>query len=218
MNVPIKDIKENLNHSNLDKTQSLLSNRVENIDEEINKLVYYKQNVQLLLNELSDFADNSSVELRTRPKLFSIIIDSIIDDFESSLLVSTDNILKELQPFNLWFSFSQNISIISKSNLIKGNYHSYLSNGIISHKPLNLKTKNFKSKTYEKELCLFKAVVVTDESYRSIDKHYESMKSWAFSNGFLIDGDGMEVNIYNQKEQSYIQIWIPVKKTDNSSI
>lgn len=212
LNVSIKEIKVLFRQNTLDKVQTLLSDQVLTIDEEIQKLLYYKKNVQLLLNEMNDFKKNPSVELKIRPKLYSIIVNSVIDNFENSLLKTTNTILKELQPYNLWFTFSQNISVISQQNLEFGNYHIYSNNGIISHQPLEFNTQNIQYKTYPKVLCLFKAVIVTDESFSSIDYHYRSIKSWANKHGFIINGDSMEVNIYNQKNKSYIQIWIPVKE------
>lgn len=212
LNVSIKEIKVLFRQNTLDKVQTLLSEQVLTIDEEIQKLLYYKKNVQLLLNEMNDFKKNASVELKIRPKLYSIIVDSVIDNFENSLLKTTNTILKELQPYNLWFTFSQNISVISQQNLEFGNYHIYSNNGIISQQPLELNTQNIQYKTYPEVLCMFKAVIVTDESFSSIDYHYRSIKSWASKHGFIINGDSMEVNIYNQKNKSYIQIWIPVKE------
>lgn len=212
LNVSIKDIKTLLTQNNLDTISHLLKHKSQSLDEEIQKLLYYKQNIHLLLQSMDDFEEESPVELRMRPKLYSILIESVIDNFDAHLLNKADTILKELQPYNLWFSFSQNISIISKNNILKGDYHSYLSNGIISYKPLKVENANDISKVYEKELCLFKTAVVTDESYSSIDKHYEIMKTWANKHGYIITGDSMEINIYNQKNKNYIQIWIPVKE------
>ncbi|MFO7729818.1 MAG: MerR family transcriptional regulator [Spirochaetia bacterium] len=218
LDVPIKEIQELLDQDKLDNIDQLLNDKDQLLDEEIQKLKYYRQNVKLLLEAMKDFENESFVQLRMRPKLYSLIIESLIDEFDVSLLNTTDTILKELERYNLWFSFSQNISIVSKENLMKCNYHTYLSNGIISSKPLEAKLKSIETKMYDEELCVFKTAVITDESYRSIDKHYEAMKSWVNRHGYVINGNSMEINIYNQKNRNYIQIWIPVKekKTDNS--
>lgn len=212
LNVPIKEIKKLLNQDKLGDIGQLLETKDQSLDEEIEKLLYYKQSIRFLQEAMKDFDGESSIQLRKRPKLYSVIIESVIDDFDVSLLNTTDTILKELERYNLWFSFSQNISIVSKEDLEEGNYHTYLSNGIISYTPLNAKLKSIQTKMYNEELCMFKTAIITDESYRSIDKHYEAMKAWSQTHGYLIKGNSMEINIYNQKNRNYIQIWIPVKK------
>lgn len=213
MDVPIKQIAVFLAEDNLDDFQKWLSNQQGEIKQQITYLERLSVKLESLKRKLTRFEDTDVIELVQMQPCWVLLTDSIMESEDLELGSNIQNMIHSLDGDKEWLSFCHTISIISKENLNAGMYHTYLNNGILSPFPVETDTGVFKR--LEPRYCAKKYVVIKQDGYKGpggMGQQYREMKAFINKRGLQIAGNSLEINLYNQYDNHYIEINIPVSE------
>lgn len=209
MDVPIERIQALLAEDSLDDMRELLSEKQKDIDRQLTYLKHLSQKLDFLKNQFQRFEDTDVIELVKSNPSWVFLTDSIMES-EDKKFGSKVQQARKVIAHQEWLAFCHIISIVSMDNLIEGNYHTYLNNGILSTFPMEDDAGVFQK--LEPSFCAKKCVIIRREGYTELDDHYEQMKAFIHKRGLKIAGNSLEINLYNQYNNHYIEIYIPVSE------
>ncbi|WP_438347505.1 MerR family transcriptional regulator [Paenibacillus sp. FA6] len=211
MDVPIERIQTLLTDDSLNDMRELLSSKQKDIDRQLTYLNHLSQKLDFMKVQFQRFEETDVIELVQSNQSWVFLTDSIMESIDKKLGNKVQQQVRKISAHQEWLAFCHIISIVSMDNLIAGNYHSYLNNGILSTFPMEEDAGVFQK--LEPCLCARKCVVIGKDGYTDLDDHYEQMKGFIHKRGLKIAGNSLEINLYNQYNNHYIEIYIPV--TDN---
>ncbi len=211
LDVPIERIQVLLTHDSLNDMRELLSSKQKDIDRQLIYLKHLSQKLDFLKDQFQHFEDTDVIELVKSNPSWVFLTDSIMESADRKIGSKVQQKVSKISAHQEWLAFCHIISIVSMDNLIAGKYHNYLNNGILSTFPMEDNSGVFQK--LEPCFCARKCVVIGREGYNELDDHYERMKAFIHKRGFKIAGNSLEINLYNQYNNHYIEIYIPV--TDN---
>lgn len=212
LELSLNEIKALTHHEDLKKVCLALQEEQKSIHKKIDHLRLMEEKIKTICHNINKINTSEEIIVCMRPKFWALLTESLLESNDSEL---PKKIEKDLMMVDKsWTSLSNVVSVISKNNLLKGCYHSYLYNGLISTRPCSIDSS--KLKIYEEEQCIFKCFSVDQDQYDVLDKEYDITKQWILDNEFEICGDALEINIYNQHLhdnifRNHLQIWIPIK-------
>src|SRR5699024_11007614 len=205
MDVPIKRVAAFLAEDNLVDIHKWLSSQQGEIRRQITYLDNLSIKLESLKRKLERFDDTDTIELVQMQPSWVLLTDSIMESEDPELGSNIQNMIHNLDADQEWLSFCHTISIVSKENILGGNYHTYLNNGILSPFPVETDTGVFQR--LEPQYCAKKYVVIKQEGYKGHDgmgDQYEKMKAFIDRRGLRISGNSIEINLYNQYNKHYI--------------
>lgn len=208
MDVPIERIHALLTDDSLNDMHELLVSKQRDIDRQLTYLKNLSQKLDFLKDKFQHFEDSDVIELVQSNPSWVLLTDSVMESTDKKLGSKVQQQLSKISAHQEWLAFCHIISIVSKDNLLTGNYHSYLNNGILSTFPMEDEEGVFMR--LEPCFCARKCVVISKEGYTDLDDHYEQMKTFIHKRGLKIAGNSLEINLYNQYNNHYIEIYIPV--------
>ncbi|MEK4510102.1 MerR family DNA-binding transcriptional regulator [Paenibacillus anaericanus] len=208
MDVPIERIHALLTDDSLNDMHELLVSKQRDIDRQLTYLKNLSQKLDFLKDKFQHFEESDVIELVQSNPSWVLLTDSIMESTDKKLGSKVQLQLSKISAHQEWLAFCHIISIVSKDNLLAGNYHSYLNNGILSTFPMEDDEGVFMR--LEPSFCARKCVVISKEGYTALDDHYEQMKTFIHKRGLKIAGNSLEINLYNQYNNHYIEIYIPV--------
>ncbi|MDQ0086708.1 DNA-binding transcriptional MerR regulator [Paenibacillus anaericanus] len=208
MDVPIERIHALLTDDSLNDMHELLVSKQRDIDRQLTYLKNLSQKLDFLKDKFQHFEDSDVIELVQSNPSWVLLTDSVMESTDKKLGSKVQQQLSKISAHQEWLAFCHIISIVSKDNLLTGNYHSYLNNGILSTFPMEDDAGVFMR--LEPCFCARKCVVISKEGYTALDDHYEQMKKFIHKRGLKISGNSLEINLYNQYNNHYIEIYIPV--------
>lgn len=211
MDVPIERIQALLADDSLNDMRELLSSKQQDIDRQLIFLKHLSQKLDFLKDQFQRFEDTDVIELVKSNPSWVFLTESIMESDDKKLGRRVQQQVRKISSDQQWLAFCHIISIVSKENLIAGNYHSYLNNGVLSTFPMDAAAGVFQK--IEPCFCARKYVVIGKNGYTDLDHHYEQMKAFIHKRGLKIAGNSLEINLFNQYNNHYIEIYIPV--TDN---
>lgn len=212
LNFTLDEIKKLVYESSLEEIKLSLERERSLIQEKIQQLKILEEKTSTICESIEQIKTSSGITLRKRPEMWALLTESLFDSIDNKLPVKIEQNLALIE--NDWTSFANILSVISADNFVKGQYHKYLYNGLIS---LHLcDTKSTELRHYEEVMCAFKYITVDQDKYYYLDNEYDEMNNWISQNNLELCGDIFEINIYNQyigKQvlRNHLQIWIPVK-------
>lgn len=209
MDVSIERIHGLLTSDSLEDIRELIISKREDIDRQLTFLQHLSQKLDVLNEQFLRFGDTATIELVRRNPYWVLLTDSVMESSDKKLGSRLQQQIRSVQTHQDWLAFCHIISVVSMDNLIAGQYHSYLHNGILSTLPMEEDAGAFQR--MDPQYCARKCVVIDREGYAELDEHYEQMKVFIQRRGLLIDGHSLEINWYNQYNKHYIEIYIPVK-------
>lgn len=212
MDVPIDRIQVLLADDSLNDMRELLSNKQKDIDRQLTYLKHLSQKLDFLKDQFQRFEDTDVIELVKSNPSWVFLTDSIMESTDKKIGSKVQEQVNKISSHQEWIAFCHIISIVSMENLIAGQYHSYLNNGILSTFPMEDDTGVFQK--VEPCFCARKYVVIGREDYTQLDEHYEQMKAFIHKRGLKIAGNSLEINLYNQYNKHYIEIYIPVTEDE----
>lgn len=212
MDVPIDRIQVLLTDDSLNDMRELLSNKQKDIDRQLTYLKHLSQKLDFLKDQFQRFEDTDVIELVKSNPSWVFLTDSIMESTDKKIGSKVQEQVNKISSHQEWIAFCHIISIVSMENLIAGQYHSYLNNGILSTFPMEDDTGVFQK--VEPCFCARKYVVIGREDYTQLDEHYEQMKAFIHKRGLKIAGNSLEINLYNQYNKHYIEIYIPVTEDE----
>lgn len=215
LDISIEDIIKLLSEKNIDNTRAVIRRKREEVSEQIR---YYK-----LLNRKLDYfdavfdkyGDADYIEIIKSPTYWMILTDSIMESDDRGLSKKIDRLLKSFSPRKEWITLCHSISIVSKENLLKGEYHSYLNNGIAS--TLQFAGADSPFEIFQSTLCAHKCIVIDDLNYEAINQHYDAMKIFIEKRNYEIAGNSLEISVFKQYNRHYMEVYIPVKEAGEIS-
>lgn len=208
MDVPIERIHALLTDDSLNDMHELLVSKQKDIDRQLTYLKNLSQKLDFLKDKFQHFEESDVIELVQSNPSWVLLTDSVMESTDKKLGSKVQQQLSKISAHQEWLAFCHIISIVSKDNLLTGNYHSYLNNGILSTFPMEDDEGVFMR--LEPCFCARKCVVISKEGYTALDDHYEKMKTFIHKRGLKIAGNSLEINLYNQYNNHYIEIYIPV--------
>lgn len=208
MDVPIERIHELLTDDSLNDMHELLVSKQRDIDRQLTYLKNLSQKLDFLKDKFQRFEESDVIELVQSNPSWVLLTDSVMESTDKKLGSKVQQQLSKISAHQEWLAFCHIISIVSMDNLLAGNYHSYLNNGILSTFPMEDDAGVFVR--LEPCFCARKCVIISKDSYTDLDEHYEQMKTFIHKRGLKIAGNSLEINLYNQYNNHYIEIYIPV--------
>lgn len=208
MDVPIERIHALLTDDSLKDMRELLTSKQRDIDRQLTYLKHLSLKLDFLKDKFQRFEERDVIELVQSNPSWVFLTDSIMESADKKLGSKVQQQIRKISTDQEWLDFCHIISIVSKENLIAGNYHSYLNNGILSTFPMDEAAGVFLK--LEPSFCARKCVVISKDDYTDLDDHYEQMKAFIHKRGLKIAGNSLEINLFNQYNNHYIEIYIPV--------
>lgn len=208
LDVPIERIAALLADDRLDNIKQLLAGKRHDIDRQLTYLSHLSRKLDVLSQQLQRFEDTDVIELVQSQPSWVLLTDSIMESSDLTLGSKVQQQVRNINAHQEWLSFCHVISIVSQENVVAGQYHSYLHNGILSTFPMDEDGGIFRR--MEPRYCARKSLVIRRDGYAELDRHYEEMKAFIRKRGLRIAGDSLEINLYNQYDHHYIEIYIPV--------
>lgn len=209
MDVSIERIQALLRDNSLIAIRRLLSDKRQDIDRQRTYLKHLSRKLDVLDVQLQRFDNTEVIELVLSHPCWVLLTDSIMESGDHGLGSKVQQQVRRINARE-WLAFCHTISIVSQDNLIAGRYHNYLYNGILSTFPMEGDSSVFQR--LEPRYCARKCVVIGRDDYAKMDDHYDQMKAFIRNRGLKIAGDSLEVNLYNQYDHHYIEIYIPVEE------
>lgn len=209
MGVPIERIHALLTDDSLSDMRELLSSKQKEIDKQLTYLKRLSQKLDFLKDQFQRFEDTVVIELVKSNPSWIFLTDSVMESVDKGFGSKVQQQVRKIGAHQEWLAFCHIISIVSQENLNAGNYHTYLNNGILSTFPMEEDTGIFQK--VEPCFCARKCVIIGRDSYTDLDDHYEQMKAFIHKRGLKIAGNSLEINLYNQYNNHYIEIYIPVE-------
>lgn len=208
LDVSIEQITKLLSDDHLVEIRQLLSDKKKDIEHKLTYLRHLSQKLDVWGEQLQRFEETDVIELvRTNP-CWVLLTDSIMESDDHRLGNKIQERVRQIKAHQEWLAFSHIISVVSKDNLLSGHYHHYLNNGILSTFPMEDEDGTFLK--LEPRYCARKYVVIGRDGYAELDAHYDQMKRFIDKRGLEIAGNSLEINLYNQYANHYIEINIPV--------
>ncbi|MHA0857960.1 MerR family DNA-binding transcriptional regulator [Paenibacillus sp. CMAA1364] len=208
MDVPIERIQRLLTDDSLEDLRELLSKKQQEVDQQLTYLKHLSQKLYFLKDQFQRFEDTDVIELVKRNPYWVFLTDSIMESPDKKIGNKVQRNISKISAHQELLAFCHAISIVSMENLMKGNYHSYLNNGILSTFPIEDDMGVFQK--LESCLSVRKCVIIRKEEYNDLDEHYKQMEIFIHKRGLKIAGNSLEINLYNQYNKHYIEIYIPV--------
>lgn len=200
-----------MNGKDLDDVCDLLSDKRRQVQLQQQYLKYLLQKLDYLEEALNRCRRTDCIEVVMSPQYWPFYIDCILETecapAEESVQQFTQSLGADRKPVHLFTK----ISVISKDNLLASRYHTYIRAGIVSTFPIQGVTELLPQ--VPSVLCVRKPVVIGQDQYGEIDRHYDQMKTYIRNHGFMIAGDSQEFYLFNQNQKHYIEIYIPVQRT-----
>ncbi|WP_233147020.1 MerR family DNA-binding transcriptional regulator [Paenibacillus selenitireducens] len=212
MDVPIEQIQRLLADHNLKEIRSLLSSKQKDIERQLIYLTQLSKKLVALNEQFQRFEDSDTIELVKRSSSWVLLTDSIMESGDKRLGSKVQQQFRSINANKEWLAICHIISVVSMEHVIAGQYHTYLNNGILSTFPMEGEAGGFQR--LEPCLCARKYAVIDKERYSELDHHYEKMKAFIHRCGLQIAGDSLEINLYNQYNKHYIEIYIPVAEQE----
>ncbi|MWV46088.1 MerR family DNA-binding transcriptional regulator [Paenibacillus sp. HJL G12] len=208
MDVPIERIQGLLTSDSLEDVRRLIADKKEDISRQLTFLTQLSRKLDTLDEQFRRFEDTDMIELVKRNPYWVLLTDSVMESGDKKLGSRVQQQVRSISAHQEWLAFCHIISVVSKENLESGQFHSYLHNGILSTFPMEEHTGGFHrlAPCY----CARKCVVIRKDGYAELDGHYEQMKAFIRRRGMRIDGHSLEINLYNQYDKHYIEMYIPV--------
>ncbi|GGH16172.1 MerR family DNA-binding transcriptional regulator [Paenibacillus segetis] len=212
MDVPIERIQALLTDDSLHDMRELLVHKQKDIDRQLIYLKHLSHKLDFLNDKFQRFEERDVIELVQSNPSWVFLTDSVMESTDKKLGSTVQQQLSKISTQQKWLDFCHIISIVSMENLLVGNYHSYLHNGILSTFPMNETAGVFKK--FEPRFCARKCVIISKDCYADLDDHYEQMKAFIRKRGLRIAGSSLEINLFNQYNNHYIEIYIPVTEME----
>lgn len=212
MDVPIERIVQLLSDDGLDEIRGLLAGKRQHIERQRAYLKRLSRKLDALDEQFRRFEDPGAIELVRRDPYWVLLTDSIMESGDQQLGNKVQQQVRKIGAQQEWLSFCHTISIVSLKNLLAGHYHSYMHNGILSTFPMEDDAGVFRKLAPCD--CVRKCVVIGRDCYDELDGHYEQMRAFIRRRGLQPAGPSLEVNLYNQYNRHYIEIYIPVAVAD----
>lgn len=209
MDVSIERIQALLRDNSLNAMRRLLSDKRQDIDRQRTYLKHLSHKLEVLNVQLQRFDNTEVIELVLSHPCWVLLTDSIMESGDQGLGSKVQQQIRRINAKE-WLAFCQTISIVSQDNLNAGRYHNYLYNGILSTFPMEDDSSVFQR--LEPRYCARKCVIIGRDDYAMMDDHYDQMKAFINNRGLKIAGHSLEVNLYNQYDHHYIEIYIPVEE------
>ncbi|GIP28554.1 GntR family transcriptional regulator [Paenibacillus sp. J23TS9] len=213
MDVPIERIQNLLTSDSLDEIRELIEGKKRDVIRQLTFLKQLSQKLDAMDEQFRRFEDTDTIELVKSNPFWVLLTDSVMESGDKKLGSRVQQQVRSMNVHQEWLAFCHIISVVSKENLESGQYHSYLHNGILSTFPMEENTGIFQRLT--PCYCARKCVVIGREGYAELDEHYDQMKAFIRRRGLQIDGNSLEVNLYNQYNKHYIEMYIPVAEAGN---
>ncbi len=210
LDISIEEIRVLLSEKKLDNTKDVISKKRGEISDRIRYYELLNRKIDYLDGVFDKFGDADYIEIVRSPKYWMILTDSIMESNDKGLSKKIDRLLKSFSPHKEWITLCHSISIVSEENLQKGEYHSYLNNGIGSTMQLMGEDNSFE--IFPAVICAHKCVIIDDLEYRMIDRHYDAMKEFIARRNYEIAGNSLEISAFKQYNRHYMEIYIPVKE------
>lgn len=209
MEISVEKIHSILSESELNNIYTLISEKRLEVDNKRNYLELLVKKLDFLERSFKDFENVDCIEIVRRPKYWAFLTDSIMESSDSKLPENIESKIKDIAQYKEWIGLCHTVSIVSKENILNGNYHSYLHNGIIS--TFDFEVENSTFEVINSTQCIKKCIIIDLDNYSNLDNHYNQMKEYIKRRNLKITGDSLEINIYNQYQKHYIVIYIPVE-------
>lgn len=216
IDVPIERIRELLIEEDLKAVSELLIRKGKEINRQVKYLKQLSLKLGLLHEQFQRFSDTNRMELVNRPACWVLLTDSIMESGDKRLGNKVQQQVQSVHSHQEWLAFCHIISIVSRDNLMTGHYHTYLNNGILS--TVSMEGEGGTFQPLEASYCARKLVVIEKEGYAQLDQHYEKLKAFIHRRGLKIAGHALEVNLYNQYNKHYIEIYIPVEEDEETEM
>ncbi len=207
MDVPIERIQALLTSDSLDDVRRLIADKRQDIGRQLTFLKQLSRKLDVLDEQFRRFEDTDMIELVNRGPYWALLTDSVMESGDKKLGSRVQQQVRSIGAHQEWLAFCHIISVVSRGNLEAGQYHSYLHNGILSTFPMEGAGA---FRRLPSCYCARKCVIIGREGYAELDRHYEQMKAFIRRRGLRIDGDSLEINLYNQYNKHYIEMYIPV--------
>lgn len=212
MDISIEQITTLLAADSLINIRELISGKQKEIDRQIDYLKHLSNKLKVLGQQFDKFKNEEMIELVQTPAYWVLLTDSIMESGDPKLGSKVQQQMRNVNCHQEWLPFCHIISIVSADNLIAGNYHTYLNNGILSTFPMEGDSGIFRK--LEPQYCARKYLVIHRDGYDEMDDHYEKMKTFISKRGLKIAGNSLEINLFNQYDKHYIEINVPVEEQD----
>ena len=213
---PISKLHSILNHQDASLIEFELLRYRDEIDEKISTLLYQKTRTDLFYENIKDTCYDEEITVRELPRFWLLSKEFALknDELDIEEIAKTNSSTR-----GDWISLANIISTIDKSDLLKGDYHSYKKYGFISEYPCDTNKKDvleiIESKVY---VCCNAKINRID--HIDIDRIYDKMVDFIKKNNYMITGDTIERNVldlYNGKEKDltmFFKLYIPVTKDE----
>ncbi|MED5020408.1 MerR family DNA-binding transcriptional regulator [Paenibacillus chibensis] len=207
MDVPIERIQSLLTGDSLDDVRRLIADKRQDISRQLAFLRRLSRKLDVLDEQLRRFEDTDMIELVKRSPYWVLLTDSVMESGDKKLGNRVQEQVRSISADQEWLAFCHIISVVSQENLASGQYHSYLNNGILSTFPME---EAGAFQLLPPCYCARKCVMIGKEGYAELDQHYDQIKAFIRRRGLRIDGHSLEINLYNQYNKHYIELYIPV--------
>lgn len=210
MGMPIEKIQVILDGKDLGDICDLFADKRKEVQLQQQYLEYLLKKIDYLEAALSRCRHTECIEEVPSPQYWPFYIDCILETACAPVEESVQQFAKVLGEDRKPVHLFTKISVISRENLLAARYHTYVRAGIVSTFPIQGVT-NFLPEV-PSVWCVRKSVVIGQDQYGEIDRHYDQMKAYIRNHGLVIVGDSQEFYLFNQNLKHYIEIYIPVRK------
>lgn len=211
MGTSIQRIRRILSVGGLCEARELVAEKRAEIQRQREYLKHLSRKLDALDGGFAQFLETTGVELVMSGKYWVFLTDSIIESERPNLDRAIQREASKLGD-HMWIAFCHTISIVKREDVMRLRVHKYAHNGVLSFVPIA--GGGSAVRELEARYCAHKCVVIEGEGYDAMDAHYGEMLAFIKRRGLRVDGDALEINIFNQYDRHYIEIWIPVAEEE----
>lgn len=209
--ISLEQLQTILRQPNTEKIKEELLNSKQVIQEKIKSLQQIEGRIERMYDNIQDVSGARYIRLEQHDNLW--ILSQTIDEHKMLDIKEVVRINQDIG--QEWLSCANVMSTISKENLLKGCYHSYLHYGFISDYPYNEENKLVQC--MEPRLYVCANAEVERLGHEDIDSVYGEMLAFIKENNLEIVGETIERNMLDlysevgKESKHYYKIYIPVK-------
>ncbi|WP_304943101.1 MerR family transcriptional regulator [Vallitalea guaymasensis] len=213
VDIPIKKIQQLLHHENISKIQEEILKQENILQNKINYLKHLKSQIESFYWNSSEFtSDSLDIRIEKLPKLW--VLSKPFHTNEIDLDIDSISLIHK-ETNQDWVLTSNIISILSKENLIKNDYHTYAAYGLISESPCP--TKSDSLSVLNEGYYVSANTIIYEPNHSDVNVVYDRILDYIDKHHLEITGDAIERNVLDMfvNEQGdnshYIKIIIPIK-------